>query len=209
MIYCIVDRQVSELYTGFPWASLGNGKVVDIGGGNGHISIGLARVRKTIPIFLPYPQYTKHIQLFPSLHFIVQDISPHMLPALQTEQQDISSRVIFLTHDFFTPQPGYSASAPIVFLLRQFLHNYNDSDAIKILRQVVPALERCSRGTPLLINDVVLPDSGEVATFEEHYLRQIDLCIMVTLGAKQRSEGEWNRLIKEADERLEVVKVLG
>jgi hypothetical protein len=39
-----VDRQVAELRDGYPWASLKNGKVVDIGGGTGHISIALARV---------------------------------------------------------------------------------------------------------------------------------------------------------------------
>ena len=39
-----VDRQVTELRDGYPWESLTNGKVVDIGGGTGHISLALARV---------------------------------------------------------------------------------------------------------------------------------------------------------------------
>lgn len=38
------DRQVTELVNSFRWASLGDGTVVDIGGGSGHISIALARV---------------------------------------------------------------------------------------------------------------------------------------------------------------------
>ncbi|KAH8727769.1 O-methyltransferase-domain-containing protein [Phaeosphaeriaceae sp. PMI808] len=180
------DRQISELHNGFPWASLGNGTVVDIGGGSGHISVGLARS-------------------FPSLKFIVQDISAHMLP--QSQDEDISSRITFQTYDFFTPQPVHSASESIVFLLRQCLHNNNDDDAIKIIQQIVPALERSSRGTRLLINDVVLPDRDVVTRSEEHYLRQIDVCMMVTLGAKQRSESEWKKLIKAADERLEVMSV--
>ena len=68
-------------------------------------------------------------------------------------------------------------------------------------------LEHSSRGTPLVINDVVLPNVGEVTNFEEHKLRQVDICMMVTLGAKQRSERHWKRLIKEANKRLKVVKV--
>jgi len=43
--YCdSVDDQVMKLHNSFPWASIKAGKVVDIGGGSGHISIGLAQV---------------------------------------------------------------------------------------------------------------------------------------------------------------------
>ena len=35
---------MNELQQGFPWDSLANTKIVDIGGGSGHISIALARV---------------------------------------------------------------------------------------------------------------------------------------------------------------------
>lgn len=46
----LVDRQLSELNDAFPWESLKNGKVVDIEGGSGHISIAIARV-KCSPLF--------------------------------------------------------------------------------------------------------------------------------------------------------------
>lgn len=39
-----VERGMSDLVDSFPWASLKDGKVVDIGGGSGHISIFLAKV---------------------------------------------------------------------------------------------------------------------------------------------------------------------
>ena len=68
-------------------------------------------------------------------------------------------------------------------------------------------MEACAKGTPLLINDVVLPSSHTVTRFEEHHLRQVDFCMMVALGAKQRSEQDWVKLLKEADERFAVVKV--
>ncbi|KAJ2978448.1 hypothetical protein NUW58_g7491 [Xylaria curta] len=159
-----LDRSIEELHTSFPWASLKDGKVVDIGGGNGHISLGLA----------------------------------------QAQQEDTGGRVTFQQHNFFDPQPIHEASA---FLLRQCLHNNSDGDAVKIIRAVVPALERCPRGTPLLINEVILPEPGTATRSEEHHLRQVDFCMMVVFGAKLRSEREFSKLLKEADERLEIVGV--
>lgn len=132
---------------------------------------------------------------------MVQDKSPIQLCH---DPEGLDGRVTFQQHDFFRPQPVHDASA---FFLRQVLHNYNDEDSIKILRALVPALEECGRETPLLINDVVLPESGTVTRFEEHLLRQVDVSMMVLLGAKQRSQGDWARLLKNADPRFEVVKV--
>ena len=139
--------------------------------------------------------------MFPSLEFVVQDISPHML---SETDRDVEGRVTFQQHNFFDPQPARSASA---FVIRQCLHNYDDRDAARIVRAVVPALERCARGTPLLISDIVLPDTGTISRSQEHHLRQIDCCMMVLQGAKQRSKVEFTRLIKEADERLKIANM--
>ena len=118
-----------------------------------------------------------------------------------TDIQDLKGRLSFQQYDFFKPQPEQNAN---VFLLRQCLHNYNDADCIKILRGVVPALELCNPGTPLLINEMILPEGGTTTRFEERYLRQVDMTMMVVLGAKQRTEREFNTLFKEADSRFEV-----
>ena len=118
--------------------------------------------------------------------------------------QDLKGRITFQQHDFFEPQPIHVADA---FLLRQCLHNYNDADCIKIIRAVIPALARCKKGTPFLINDVIMPRSGTTTRYEEHHLRQVDFCMLVALGAKQRTEQEFRDLLKEADPRLDIVKV--
>jgi hypothetical protein len=39
-----LDRPIAPLRDEYPWASLGRGKVVDVGGGNGSISMMLAKV---------------------------------------------------------------------------------------------------------------------------------------------------------------------
>lgn len=205
-----------ELHNGYPWESLEGGTVVDIGGGNGHISIGLARVsvecRPSLQchscsqsaVYLPLGT----TQIFPTLNFIVQDISLPMLSAGKKNQvdgrdHDVYKHLSFQHYDFFQPQPVYDAS---VFLMRQVLHNYDDEESIKIIRAVIPAMECCAG--PLLINDLIIPKTGTIPRYQEEQLRKIDINMMVLLGAKQRSRVEWVKLIKEADERLEVVRVV-
>jgi hypothetical protein len=84
------------------------------------------------------------------------------------------------------------------------IHNYSDFDCIKIARAVVPALEKCDPGTPLLLNEVILPESGSTTRHIKHHLRQVDLTMMFVLGAKQRSRREFEHHLKQADPRFEV-----
>ena len=128
-----------------------------------------------------------------------------MLPQSQDDGiHNLNGRITFQQQDFFEPQPIHDADA---FLLRQCLHNYNDTDCIKIIGAVVPALEKCKEGTPFLINDIIMPRSGTTIRYEEHYLRQFDFCMLTLVGGKQRTEQEFDDLLKAADPRLEIVKV--
>lgn len=127
-----------------------------------------------------------------------------MLSQKSQGDEDLNGRITFQQHDFFSAQPIHDADA---FLLRQCLHNYNDADCVRIIRAVVPALEKCKKNTPFLINDVIMPSSGTTTRYEEHHLRQVDFCMLVVLGAKQRTEREFGDLLKEADPRLDIVNV--
>ena len=44
LVWPTVNRQISELRDKFDWATLKQGKIVDVGGGNGHVSLALAQV---------------------------------------------------------------------------------------------------------------------------------------------------------------------
>lgn len=123
---------------------------------------------------------------------------------LSQGKDNLGGRVSFQQHDFFTDQPVQGASA---FLIRQCLHNYHDEEAVKILQAFIPALEEADSASPLLINDVVLPEANTVTKYEEHHLRQIDMCMMVALGAKQRTRQDWTDLLYAADKRLTVRNV--
>lgn len=109
-------------------------------------------------------------------------------------------RVTFMNYDFFEPQPIHDAS---VYFIRQCLHNWDDASVIKILKGFVPALENNKPGTPLLINDTILPNPGTITRYEEHMLRQMDVAMLLQLGAKQRNVEDLRSLLKQADERYQ------
>lgn len=125
-----------------------------------------------------------------------------------------------MQHDFFIPQPVRDAD---VYFIRKCFHNYNDTDCKRILQALVPALACCPTGTPLLINDIVLPEPGReegavgameeeagakkgkvgYTRFEEHELRRLDI-MLVLRGAKQKTARDFEQLVRNADERFNV-----
>jgi hypothetical protein len=113
----------------------------------------------------------------------------------------LEGRIEFMQHDFFTPQPVTDAAC---YLIRQVMHNWNDQDCIRILQAMVPAMEKCAPGTPLLINDTILPEPGTMTRFEEYGLRQMDIMMLVALGAKQRTEKDFKDILHRADPRFQV-----
>ena len=83
------------------------------------------------------------------------------------------------------------------------MHNQTDEGVLKILRALIPALKHKPK-IPVVINETILPERGAMGRAEEHDLRQMDLLMLVVLGAKQRTEKEFRTLVKEADPRFEV-----
>jgi len=140
------------------------------------------------------------VKVYPNLHFVVQDISTDMMSSGDSEA-DTRNRVTYMKHDFFNPQPILDAD---VYLIRQCIHNWDDSNAVKILRAFVPALEKCRPFTPLLINDTILPSIGSITRFEEHTIRQMDIAMLLQVGSKQRNVEEFRELLKQADVRYKV-----
>lgn len=138
-------------------------------------------------------------QHFPSLSFVVQDLFAP--PSLGPDNR-ITANVRFQQHNFFEPQPITNAQA---YLIKHSLHNHSDEDCRRILRSLVPALEKAGPSTPLLINEGVLPAPDcPMPRDQELTLRRGDMCMMVTLSAKERTEKHFWQLLKDADSRFEV-----
>ncbi|ROV86719.1 hypothetical protein VMCG_10942 [Cytospora schulzeri] len=212
-----VDRQITELRDCFDWGDL-KGPVVDVGGGSGHISISLARM-------FPHLRFIVQDGSLDMLAQGKQMLGDDLAPGRDDESH---ARVTFMQHNFFDLQPLRNVGA---FFIRQCTHNWCDRDVVNILRNFVPGLEGSTLGTPLLINDtslcpldfhlvylhdvfarkltdagkqLVLPVPGTIPLHEERSLRQLDMLMMIGLGAKQRTLAEFESLLRQADERFKL-----
>ena len=136
--------EASHVVESFDWSVFSDATVVDVGGAHGVASIEVAR----------------H---FPSLHFIVQDRKEVIENVVAPK--DVASRVSFMEYDFFEKQPVAHAD---VYYYRWIFHDWSDKYCLKLLRALIPALKP---GARLLIQDILLPQPGEISFFQERKAR--------------------------------------
>ncbi|KAL8733397.1 MAG: hypothetical protein Q9181_003605 [Wetmoreana brouardii] len=171
-----------HLLTGYDWASLGEGTVVDVGGSHGSISIAIA-------------------QRFPLLRCIVQDRPEVIGVGEKSLPSDLRGRVSFMAHDFFKEQPVKDAD---IYILRWILHNWSDKYAVRILQRLIPALKR---GAKVLVLEHILPVPGEISRYQEKAHRSFDLTMWAAHNAKERDLGDWKELFRIADPAYEITSV--
>ncbi|KAL8729373.1 MAG: hypothetical protein Q9166_004766 [cf. Caloplaca sp. 2 TL-2023] len=174
--------EATHVVNGFPWETLQTGTVVDIGGSHGSISIAIA-------------------QQFPSLRFVVQDQRDVIEAGRAQLPSGLQTRVTFTEHDFFMEQPVKAAD---VYLLRWILHDWPDTYAIKILKALIPALRDGSR---LCICEHVLPEPGNISTYQARGLRSMDLAMLEFHNAQERDRTGWAKLISSADARFRIIDI--
>ncbi|KAL8949573.1 MAG: hypothetical protein Q9222_004332 [Ikaeria aurantiellina] len=169
------------------WTSHAEPTILDIGGGSGDVSIGLA----------------PHL---PHAHFVVQDSS---LAALQqgrsaTATTNLSDRIFFQPYNFLSaPQPVRGAD---IYYFRNIFHNWPDKNCLSILRNQVPAMKA---GARLVIDDFTLRDVGTLTPIQERKQRWMDINMMVFFGSRERTLKEWEALLKEADTRFHLLGARG
>lgn len=79
--------------------------------------------------------------------------------------------------------------------MHQIMHDYSDETCRQILQQIKPAMGSQSK---ILINELVLPDQGA------HWLTtSLDMCIMTSLAARERTEREFRGLFASVGLKME------
>lgn len=105
-----------------------------------------------------------------------------------------------MPHDFFAPQPVSDAD---VYLFSQIFHDWSDSYVVKILRATIPSMKL---GAKIVIRDMVLPPPGVLPSWVDKEMRMVDIFMMTNFNAKEREIGDWEKVLKMADARLEITK---
>ncbi|RFU25236.1 hypothetical protein B7463_g11100, partial [Scytalidium lignicola] len=164
--------EVTSLVEGYPWAKLGKGTVVDVGGANGFASAAISRA-------------------FPDLKLIVQDI--RMVEEIKVDYP--GTNIEWMEHDYFQPQPVVGAD---VYLYRFVFHNIYDDKAIEVLRAAIPALKP---GAKILINDESVSDPGKVRWRDERATRGLDTIMLACMSGRERETSDWEVLFNKADSR--------
>ena len=208
--------------------SVKSSTLVDLGGGNGHVSIQIAHA-------------------FPDLQFLIQDLSSNRNAAehnISAQNKNESKRIKFEEQDFFKPQP--QNLWPRAYYMRATLHDWSDEDSVRILQNLVPKMMpivsgdgRREEGARLYIMDRILPDRSSAtpalattipvppdplapnpsapgaqgsatsvisSRHTEGLQRYLDLLMYALFRAKERSLSQWRNLFHAVNPRLQVLR---
>ncbi len=144
-------------------------RVVDVGGGHG----GLLRAI---------------LSANPKLRGVLADRPAVVAGAEALRTGEMADRCEFTGVDFFSSVPG-GADA---YIMRWIIHDWNDEDSLKILRNCRTAIRR--DGTLLIVDSVLKPPN------EPDPGKLMDLNMLVLApGGRERTEAEFAALLRQAD----------
>lgn len=164
-------RNISEaikpaIVNGYDFSGIS--KLVDVGGGNGSL---IAAILKANP----------HLQ------GVLFDQNTAIATASEVlTREGVSDRTEVVAGDFFESVPQ-GADA---YFLKYVLHNWDDEQAIAILRNCSRAMNATGK---LLVAEQVIPPGNEPFSG-----KLIDLHMLVTLGGCERTEAEYQKLFEAA-----------
>jgi hypothetical protein len=160
-------------------------RLVDLGGGNGGL---IGRVLRA------QPQATG----------VLVDLPPAIAQARERlATAGVADRVEFVTGSFFEELPAGAD----VYVLSRVLHNWDDGDAVRILRQVRTAIP--STGRLLVFEELIeqpespAPDGPGPAAAGAHV---IDLLILLMLPGSDRTSAQYAELLGQAGFDVKAVR---
>ncbi|TVY55663.1 O-methyltransferase gsfB, partial [Lachnellula suecica] len=172
---------LQQLIDAYPWSSLDKpgAVMVDVGGGLGTVSKTLANATK-------------------NLRFVVQDLAGPVGIGRETLPEELKGRVDYEAGDFFGEQKIVGAD---VYFFRWIFHNWSDEYCVKLLRSVASAMRKHSK---LMLYEYVLAEGPELKVSQK-FGRNLDMVMMACWNACERTESQWKKLFKSADERFSFV----
>ncbi|KAF2705431.1 S-adenosyl-L-methionine-dependent methyltransferase [Pleomassaria siparia CBS 279.74] len=177
MVYFNSNKHLAphHLCDAFNWTNIK--QFVDIGGSAGSTAVALA-------------------SCLPGLQIVIQDQAVLEEQARKSIPPELTERVTFMAHDFFQHQPVRDAD---VYHFRWIFHDWPDKYCTRLLRALIPALKT---GARIVVSDFVVPASGTATWYREGLVRGFDLAMMDLFNAKEREQGDWEKLFGEADSRF-------
>ncbi|CCU82468.1 sterigmatocystin 8-O-methyltransferase [Blumeria hordei DH14] len=171
---------VRHILVGHDWISddKAGARVLDVGGGLGHVSVFLAEQTK-------YLNFT--VQDLPN---VVEDAIKNKATLIKSQVQD---RISFLPLSFFTPHPVSDIFYDVVFM-RWILHNWSDKHVRQIFRSLLPILRKGSR---VLIIEYLLDEECIGVNATHNIGLRCDLMMGVGFGAKERTAREIRALMED------------
>ncbi|WP_143264439.1 methyltransferase [Amycolatopsis kentuckyensis] len=148
--------------------------VVDVGGGYGGLLLEALRAD-------------------PSLKGVLFDLGDHVVAGHRLGELGDDGRWELITGDFFEACPPAD-----VYLLKHIIHDWNDEQCVRILRNCRRAL---SPGGRIIVLDTVIPPRNE-----PHLGKLFDIMVMSILPGRERTEEQFRALLAEAG--LELTRVV-
>ena len=130
------------------------------------------------------------VERHPNVNVLLFDQPQVVKNAILPKEGLLASRCSTLAGDFFETVPVGAQ----VYLIKGVLHDFDDERSAAILRNCRRAMSKDSR--ILIVERFIAPDN------RPHEAKTIDLLMMALLGGRERTNVEWEQLLRSADLRL-------
>ncbi|MCL7041606.1 hypothetical protein MKW94_018044 [Papaver nudicaule] len=130
------------------------------------------------------------VDVFPHLKCMVLEL-PHVVSSLSG-----TDNIVFFGGDMFKSIPHADA-----VLMKFILHDWGDSDCVKILKRCREAIPSREEGGKVIIIDAVIEEEDDSKQDRKSITETqllFDMMMMALVGGKERSEKEWEKLFLEA-----------
>lgn len=145
-VHTQIGFKPENLVSSYDFKSFGESLLVDVGGSLGHSSIAIA-------------------EAYPNIRCIVQDLPATVASGQAQLPLNLKERVTFMAHSFWDEQPVKNGD---IYYFQGIFQDWSDTRAVKILRELVPALKA---GARVLINDICIPPLGTASLYKERRIR--------------------------------------